>query len=291
MVYGALASAWGGFKNGQIPEIYLSVIPTTYQGRTVITFGPLGPQKLRTEGIAGLLAMADAFTTKFGRPLVVYEGYRDLARQQQLYNGWAKKLPGYNLAAAPSTSPHGWGGSIDIESGIDSYGTPQKAWADANAAAYGYEATGNTFSPREAWHYDIQAAYTAGPTQSAPQEDDMPKLIRNYDGSIGMLTADGTLQPMSSMDEVNALKSTGLVGDWWQAPDGLVWNLLTARTARIVALQDPGVDEARVAAALAPLLVGPILSQLQAAVPALTQAQVEAAAEAAIKDVFAAAAK
>lgn len=116
-------------------------------------------------------------------------------------------------------------------------------------------------------------------TPTAPPEDDMPKLIRNYDGSIGLVTAEGLLQPISSMDEVGALKATGLVGDWVQMSDGLVWNLLTGRTARLAS----GVTAAQIAA----LVVPAILAGLQGAgTSAITQAQIEAAAETAIKTVL-----
>ncbi len=42
-----------------------------------------------------------------GTPYFVNEGRRTMARQWYFYNGWRRKLPGFNLAARPSpTAPH-----------------------------------------------------------------------------------------------------------------------------------------------------------------------------------------
>jgi len=117
----------------------------------------------------------------------------------------------------------------------------------------------------------------------------MSQLIRNYDGSIGLVTEDGELLPLASTTEVEALKATGIVGDWVQMPDGLIWNTLTAVTARKLA-QRTG-NPAAVAGALAPLLVSAVVGALADTGSGLTVAQVEAAAEAAVRSVFADAAK
>jgi len=117
----------------------------------------------------------------------------------------------------------------------------------------------------------------------------MAVLIRNYDGSIGLVTDDGELVPLGSLNEVDSLKATGIVGDWVQMADGNVWNTLTSVTSRKLAQRSGSPDA--VAAAIAPLLVPAILEGLRGADSGLTEVQVAAAAEVAIRAVFASAAK
>jgi hypothetical protein len=78
-----------------------------------------------------------------------------------LYEGWEARKPGFNLAAYPGTSVHGLAYAIDFGSHVDEYGSPQKIWMDANAPAYGWLPTGNSFSPKEAWHYQGGGPITA----------------------------------------------------------------------------------------------------------------------------------
>lgn len=133
--------AWGGYLNGQIPLSALAQIPGTNQ-------------YIKKELLPAVVALRAAFKKRFGYDLEIVEAYRNLATQQYLYNGWIKKLPGFYLASSPGFSPHGWALAIDFGSNVNTYGTAEKAWMDANAPSYGFIATGNTFSPREAWHFD-----------------------------------------------------------------------------------------------------------------------------------------
>ncbi|WP_022886352.1 hypothetical protein [Glaciibacter superstes] len=114
----------------------------------------------------------------------------------------------------------------------------------------------------------------------------MSALIRNYDTSVGLVTEDGELVPLHSVNEMEALKATGIVGDFVQMSDGNVWNTLTAITARKIA-QRSTVDPAVIASAIAPLLVSAVIAGLNDSGAELTQAQVEQAAETAIRKVFA----
>lgn len=113
----------------------------------------------------------------------------------------------------------------------------------------------------------------------------MSTLIRNHDGSVGLVTEDGELIPLASMTEVDSLRATGLVSDLVQMPDGLVWNTLTAITGRKLAQRTGSSTD--VAGAIAPLLVSAVLSGLKTTGAALTEAQVTEAAEFAIRKVFA----
>ncbi|MDJ0337476.1 M23 family metallopeptidase [Cryobacterium sp. PH31-O1] len=127
---------------------------------------------------------------------------------------------------------------------------------------------------------------TAVPAETSPA---MSTLIRNYDGSIGLVTEDGELIPLGSMTEVDSLRATGLVGDFVQMPDGLIWDTLTTITARKLAQRT--ANPAGVASAIAPLLVSAVLAGLTRTGATLTEAQVTEAAEVAIRNVFADAAK
>jgi hypothetical protein len=124
----------------------------------------------------------------------------------------------------------------------------------------------------------------------APKEKKrMSVLIRNYDGSIGLVTEDGELVPLASTNEVESLKATGLVGDYVQMGDGNVWNTLASITGRKIA-QRAATDPAAIASHVAPLVVSAVLASLEG-VAGLTQEQVEQAAESAIRTVFADAGK
>jgi hypothetical protein len=119
-----------------------------------------GSGYLRSDAATKFRELSNAFQAKFGSALVIREGYRSYDRQVYLYNGWIQKLPGFNYAAAPGSSNHGWATACDFASGVDSYGTAQKIWMDANAPAFGWSPTGNGFPSREPWHFDYTLNYT-----------------------------------------------------------------------------------------------------------------------------------
>jgi len=136
---------------------------------------------------------------------------------------------------------------------------------------------------------DYISSSTAG-SNSRPiteGEDDMLRAIRNGDGSgsIGLVNDDGTLDGLTGED-YDALTRVGLLTGYHQEGDGTVWNILTARTARLRAHTDD-VDEAAVAKQLAPLVIGPLMAALSGVGVSITPAQVQAAAEAAVRAVFA----
>lgn len=140
--------AWGGYKNGQIPADALASIPAQ--------IGPF----LEPHAEAQAELLQQAFLAHFGIALVIVEGYRNLQRQQYLYNGWIKGLPGFNLAAVPGTSNHGWALACDFGSGVNTFGDVHKVWMDANAPAFGWFPAGNSFSPPEAWHFEYRGGAT-----------------------------------------------------------------------------------------------------------------------------------
>ncbi|MGG7510916.1 hypothetical protein [Plantibacter sp. YIM 135249] len=93
---------------------------------------------------------------------------------------------------------------------------------------------------------------------------EMPALLRHPNSSIGFVSDAGELDAISDINEVEALKASGIVKDWVQLPDGFVWNLLTKRTARLRAQRAGTVDEAAIAKQIAPLVVAPIIAAIQA---------------------------
>lgn len=112
--------------------------------------------------------MAAAFKKKFGLELRVTSGTRTRAEQQRLYNGWIKRLPGYNLAARPGYSNHEESGprgprALDLHdtgsnAGVTVIGSARSNWLAANAPKFGFKNTGHYFNPREGWHYEYQWA-------------------------------------------------------------------------------------------------------------------------------------
>ena len=46
--------------------------------------------------------------------LHIVSGYRSFAEQSRLYNGWIRRLPGFNLAAPPGSSAHNYGNAADV---------------------------------------------------------------------------------------------------------------------------------------------------------------------------------
>lgn len=136
------------------------------------------------------------------------------------------------------------------------------------------------------WSEDLNGLRVCEPTNSPNAEDfDMPKLIQNYDKSVGFVSDAGMLDPISTMREVDSLIMTGVVSSSIvQFNDGTVWNALSARTARLKALQSQ-VDPAKLAAQVAALMVGPVVAALSEA-GQLTQADVEAAVAKVTKEIL-----
>lgn len=147
------------YPNGQIPDSDLVFVAVSTTG--------LGDQYLVTAAATALGALSAAFENALGKPLTMAEAYRDLERQQYLYDGWVAKKPGFNLAAEPGTSIHGLGRAVDFSGGVNSYGTPEKEWMNANAPKYGWQPKGDAFDPLEPWHFEYDGSYTSSPTMAS----------------------------------------------------------------------------------------------------------------------------
>ncbi len=124
------------------------------------------------------------------------------------------------------------------------------------------------------------AAHVAAPTGGIT----LPALIRTPDGSIGFVSDAGMLDAISSLNEVESLKASGVVGNWVQLPDMNIWNTLAARTARLRAQQTP-VDSSKLSSEVAALMVGPVVEAVSR-VGGLSKQDVEAAVKSATKDLL-----
>ncbi|EYR64684.1 hypothetical protein N866_07230 [Actinotalea ferrariae CF5-4] len=245
--------------------------------------------------------------------------YASSARIGRLvWNGqvwWRRR--GYPSAAIPGTSVHGKGAALDLGSGVNfSLTSPEHLWMREHGPRFGWHHPAWAHDParphmREPWHFEAVAVpvsnyrtFLAGegipvpgdldtpdPIAPVPQEDDMPAsvAVRHPNGSIALAGDDGTFVPLTSVDELEALKATGAVrlhdgpAGTLALPDGLIWNLRAAVGFRksIQGEQDPG----KVAAAVAATLVPAVLDALPESA-GLTVEQVTAAAEIAVRNVL-----
>ncbi|MBO0610139.1 M15 family metallopeptidase [Myceligenerans salitolerans] len=124
--------------SGRIPEQRLAPIPwdTGY--------------RVRADVLDSLISLNDAYRAHFGTDLTINSAYRSLQDQTGLYD------PSSPIAAAPGCSTHGLGLAVDLGGGVQTFGTPQHEWMQANAPAHGWLhprwAAPNGRVP-EAWHW------------------------------------------------------------------------------------------------------------------------------------------
>lgn len=170
------ATGWGGYANGQIPTSALASVA-----------GVL----LHPEAASSMTRLRTAYASALGTTLGITEGYRDLARQQYLYNEY--KAGRGNLAAVPGTSNHGWATAVDFSFPITVAGTPGHNWLKANSRAYGWWWAGGTFSQVEPWHWEYVLGSATVPNQPTtpkpPEDDDMGKVVMIGDNT-GLWLAD-----------------------------------------------------------------------------------------------------
>ena len=62
----------------------------------------------------------------------------------------------------PGTSNHGWGQAVDLSGGIQSFGSAEFTWMQANAGKYGWKppewAQAGGSKP-EPWHWEYGTSY------------------------------------------------------------------------------------------------------------------------------------
>lgn len=125
------------FPNGLIPSKYLCKLP----------------QKgfmLRADAALAFYKLNADYKRRFGQDMCVRDAYRDLAEQRRIYY----QRPGF--AAIPGRSNHGLGQALDLCGGIQTQGTVQFNWLEANSRKYGWFHPSWAYSsPFEPWHWEF----------------------------------------------------------------------------------------------------------------------------------------
>lgn len=113
-----------------------------------------GQWYLRCAAADQFTALNEAYTKKFGEPIVLVSAYRSYAQQVR-----TKELRG-ELAAPPGMSNHGWGMAIDIHAkSHGGEGSTKHNWLRENAPNYGWnwpswardKSNPNKYEP---WHWE-----------------------------------------------------------------------------------------------------------------------------------------
>lgn len=135
--------------------------------------------RVETTVAAKFREMAAEFQRVWGLSLHVESGTRTRAEQQRLYDGWLKRLPGFNLAAPPGQSFHEESGpqgprALDLrdsgnDAGVRTVGTRRNNWIRDNASRWGFTLSGLTFSPKEGWHVHFTGVLGGGGSAPAGQ--------------------------------------------------------------------------------------------------------------------------
>jgi len=162
----ASTAAWGGYSNGQIPTSALAKVPVG-----------VGQPYLRPDAAAAYNDFSAAFRSKFGKSLSITEAYRDLARQQALWEAYQNGTG--NLAAKPGTSVHGWALACDFGSNVNNAGSAEKVWANANGPKFGWQPKGDGFSSPEPWHFEYDGSYQGSGSGSDKATDEDMRLIQS----------------------------------------------------------------------------------------------------------------
>jgi D-alanyl-D-alanine carboxypeptidase len=125
------------YPNGLIPDRFLCDLPQR------------GDQ-LRADAALAFFKLNSAYRKRFGQQMCVTDSYRNLASQQRVY---AQK-PG--LAAVPGRSNHGTGTAVDLCGGVQTQGSAQFRWLEANSRKYGWFHPQWAYSsPFEPWHWEF----------------------------------------------------------------------------------------------------------------------------------------
>lgn len=138
----ARAAAQGSlnFANGQVPDSALCSL----------SFAP--GQALRCDAAAAIEMLNVDYRRTFGTNMSITDSYRSYDAQVRV-----KAAKPY-LAATPGTSNHGWGIALDLGGGIQTFGSEQHRWMQANAVNQkwvhpGWAQAGG--SKPEAWHWEF----------------------------------------------------------------------------------------------------------------------------------------
>ncbi len=124
------------YPNGLIPSRYLCPLPQP--GRS-----------LRADAALAFYRLNDAYKKRFGSEMCLTDSYRPLGEQQRIYS----ERPG--MAAVPGHSNHGYGTAVDLCGGVQSQGSAQFNWLEANSKSYEFFHPSWAYSsPFEPWHWE-----------------------------------------------------------------------------------------------------------------------------------------
>jgi D-alanyl-D-alanine carboxypeptidase len=124
------------YPNGLIPARYLCKLPQR---------GEL----LRADAARAFYKLNSAYRERFGRDMCIRDSYRSLSAQQSIY----ASRPGF--AAVPGRSNHGLGTALDFCGGVQTQGSVQFNWLEANSQAFGwFHPEWAYYSPFEPWHWE-----------------------------------------------------------------------------------------------------------------------------------------
>lgn len=128
----------------------------------------------------------------YGVRVLITRAWASFAEQDYLYQGWLKRLPGFNPAAPPGSSFHERGLALDTNPGWEDVAAPLRALA----AKWGLHYPLGTViaTPHEDWHLEPMYArgyktphipVTAPPEPPSQEDDDMPlELMLAYGGHV-----------------------------------------------------------------------------------------------------------
>ncbi|WP_068202831.1 M15 family metallopeptidase [Isoptericola dokdonensis] len=128
-----------GYGNGQIPSGELCELD----------FAP--GETLRCDAAEQLERLDVAYAARFGEHLSVNDSYRSYAAQV------ATKAARGAMAAVPGYSNHGWGVAVDLNGGVESFGTAKYEWLRENGPKFGWDNPGWARADGrkpEAWHWE-----------------------------------------------------------------------------------------------------------------------------------------
>jgi LAS superfamily LD-carboxypeptidase LdcB len=139
----SLVSEARKYPNGLIPSRYLCPLPQP--GRA-----------LRADAALAFYNLNAAYKRRFGTQMCLTDSYRPLAEQQRIYS----ERPG--MAAVPGHSNHGYGTAVDLCGGVQSQGSAQFDWLQANSKKYEFFHPSWAYSsPFEPWHWEYTKENTA----------------------------------------------------------------------------------------------------------------------------------
>lgn len=161
---------WGGFRNGRIPR------------ENLVEFQP--GKLLQADAARALRGLAMAFEQRWRSPLYLdwyQDAYRDMARQQAMWDNRSAGWPWPKKVSAPGGSIHGYARSADL-TGYGAATSAQHTWLVENAPDFGWSwAYGRELG--EGWHFDYLGPIT---TTAGDGTEPFPLLIDDPIGSTDM---------------------------------------------------------------------------------------------------------